>query len=226
MNEKKRNLHISHFIPFFAMMAAAVITVICYTFTAEKREFMDYLAVIGVAMVPLLFPLYTLLFGRTLPPFVCIMICVHMFVSANLGTAFKLYDVFLWWDLFAHGLFGFNACIAAFVIARDFGEIRSMWGGLLLAMFVAMGLAAMWEMMKYICDRITGGDTQRVAESVVAGKSPLADTIEDITITLAGWLVFAVLFLTDNLCAHKIFRKLGLVSPSVREEDADSENRE
>lgn len=41
MNEKKRNLHISHFIPFFAMMAAAVITVICYTFTAEKREFMD-----------------------------------------------------------------------------------------------------------------------------------------------------------------------------------------
>ncbi len=215
MKERFRRLSLRHFIPFFVMTAVAVVTVLLYTFTADTHEALTYVAVIGVVFVTLLFPLYTLVFGRTLPLFVCICVCVHITVSANIGTAFKVYDALPWWDLFAHGLFGFNASVIAVCIFRDFGEVKSPVAGLLLALCVAMALGGFWEIIEYICDRITGGDTQRVAESIAAGKSPLADTIEDMMITLVGWCAYAVFFAVDNLCAHKVFRRLGLPAPAV-----------
>lgn len=217
METIKRKYEFGHvrktqFIPFAVLMVCAGVTTVVYAVCITEQEVMTYLALYASTLVPLLFPLYTFLFKKTLPLVVCVAVCVHIVCACELGTALHFYDRLGWWDLFAHGFFGFNAALTVFALLAQSKNIRVHSAWLLLGAFcVAMAFGAVWEITEYTVDCLMGSDVQRVAESIAAGKSPVADTMEDLIITVIGVAVFALAYVADLLTRGAIFRKLGLM---------------
>lgn len=221
VNKRIGLLKIKHFVPLFATLACSIITVIVYCAVNSEREFVDFAAALGGAFVALVIPLYTLLFKKDLPWFICVLVCVNIVFATDLGTTLKVYDKLLWWDTFVHGIFGFLATSIFFWGLSQSKRITlGPWAILLLSIAVAMAFGALWEVCEYLADLIFDGDTQRVADSIAAGKSPVADTMEDLMITLGGGALFAALFAVDCLCSHKLFRALGLVRRNADGADA------
>lgn len=213
----------TQFIPFAVLMVCAVVTTVVYAVCISEQEVMTYLALYASALVPLLFPLYTFLFKKTIPIAVCVAVCVHIVCACELGTALHFYDRWGWWDLFAHGFFGFNAALTVFALLAQSKNIRVHSAFLLLAAFcVAMAFGAVWEITEYTVDCLTGSDVQRVAESIAAGKSPVADTMEDLIITVIGVAVFALAYVADLFSRGTIFRKLGLTQPALHAANAQT----
>ena len=194
------------------MLACAVGSAVIYGVRSGNRLPAQYLAgALATAAIPLFFPLLWVMFGKKIPVFICINICVHLVCAADLGTVLKFYDMFAWWDLFAHGYFGFNAALITYWFLASNGEVKlKPVYVMLFALSVALALGALWEITEYITDCIFSADSQRVAESIALGKSPVADTMEDLMITVAGVAVLAVLFMADCFTKQKLFRKLGI----------------
>lgn len=212
MKERWKSLRIVQFVPFFAALLCAVATVVVCVTVPRFRENAMLFAVMASSLAPLVFPLYYLFTGKDLPVFVWVSVTLHVVCAADLGTGLHVYDTLPWWDLFCHGYFGFNACLAVFVILVNAKNVRMHFAvAVLLAFCVTMALGALWEITEYITDNIMGTDAQRVAESIAAGKSPLADTMEDLMITVAGCAVFAVWWGIDTLCHRRLFTALRLI---------------
>ena len=145
---------------------------------------------------------------------------VFVFLASDLGSGLYFYDKFTWWDLVMHGAFGFLCCLAVFVLLVRWGGARlNPAGFMVIILMFTLGVAAMWEIWEYAVDSITGGDSQRVAESIAQGKSPLADTMEDIIIALAGCAAFYIALLIDKLCKYRVSKLLCGFSGFVRDEN-------
>lgn len=214
MKERLKNLDIKQFILFFVMLGVAAITAALLFAFNDGVKFIYLLGVFATSLIPLLFPLYYVLFGKKLPLFVCAAVCVHIVCAANAGTAMRVYDRVMWWDLFCHGFFGFNAALIVFAVMADCEGIKiNPVFVMLIALSVALALGVFWEIAEYLFDRLLGSDAQRVAESVALGKSPLADTMEDLMITVAGVAVFVLFFIADKLSRGRMFVRLNILKP-------------
>ena len=133
-----------------------------------------------------------------------IVLAFNIFLSIDLGNAMNFYDLIPIWDLLLHGFFGFVGCVTAAVfLIRWNGDKMTSWGFMLTAAFFTLGFGAVWEIFEYCCDIIMNTDIQRVQESIAAGKSPLADTMEDLIITLAGIAVFFIVAVADKFLKRK-----------------------
>lgn len=160
--------------------------------------------VLGCHALLFLMPLYELIFKKKFPLVLSAIITIHTICSLVCGTMFDFYEKIKWWDLFLHGSFGFYACFVAYYFyilcnaksSKPFLYISYITG-------FSMGLAAMWEILEYSCDRILGTDLQRVGESIMYGKVPVADTMEDLIITLVGVLVFFLVNIIDKKLGSK-----------------------
>lgn len=71
-----------------------------------------------------------------------------------------------------------------------------------------MGFGALWEIFEYLGDTWFDLDSQRVQESIGLGKSPVADTMEDLMITLVGIAVFFIIYIIDKKRNSKLMNSI------------------
>lgn len=71
-----------------------------------------------------------------------------------------------------------------------------------------MGFGALWEIFEYLGDTWFDLDSQRVQESIGFGKSPVADTMEDLMITLVGIAVFFIIYIIDKKKNSKLMNSI------------------
>lgn len=200
----KRN-EIMKWLPAAGSMVLAVITAIIYSFISDEIIVLTYFQIFGSALVPLILPVWGKITKKDFPPALGFLIAFHIFLSIDLGNAMNFYDLIPVWDLLLHGFFGFVGCVTAAVfLIRWNGDKMTSWGFMLTAAFFTLGFGAVWEIFEYCCDIIMNTDIQRVQESIAAGKSPLADTMEDLIITLAGIAVFFITAVADKFLNKRL----------------------
>lgn len=163
----------------------------------------------GAALIPFLFPIYTIISKKRFPillPCICV---VFIFLASDLGSAMGFYDKIHCWDLIMHGIFGFICSLVVFILLLRWNGKKLNPIGFLVIIFVfTMGVAALWEVFEYLADSITGGDAQRILESISLGKSPVADTMEDIMIAMVGCTLFYITLIIDKFLNYKIYSRL------------------
>lgn len=188
-------------------LVAAVFCLIYSLIDGEKNTM--FLQVLGAALLPFLFPVYTLISKKRFPIILPILCAIFVFFACDLGTAMGFYDKIHCWDLIMHGVFGFICSLIVFVFLLRWNGSKLNSAGFMVIIFAfTMGIAALWEVFEYISSCITGEDVQRVLESISLGKSPVADTMEDIMIAMAGSAVFYITLFADKLLNYKIYSKL------------------
>lgn len=203
---KKKN--ISQWIPGITLELISVVSCIIYALTDASNKLV-YLELLGASLAPFLFPVYNMLTKKPLPMILSIITAVFVFLTCNLVIACNFYNKIICWDLLMHGTFGFVCCLILFVMLIRWNGSKLNPVGFMIIIFVfTMGVAALWEVWEYLADSITGGDAQRVMESIAQGKSPVADTMEDIIVSMAGCAIFYITLIIDKFVNHKIYSKL------------------
>ncbi len=186
-------------LPLIVTLVLGAVTLIAYPWIVERVDPIVYAQVTFTASVPALLPLLGRLTGRRFPVAINALIALHMVLASFLGSAMQFYRLVPWWDLFMHGFFGLvgSVVIYAFLLKWN-GRALERRGFLVLIFLSVMGCAALWEIFEYVSDALLGGDAQRVLEALRLGTSPIADTMTDIIITMAGVAAFYILLLIDK----------------------------
>lgn len=179
------------------------IQILCYPLTLQ----LCFIFAGGVTLVLLVLPIEKI-FKFKLPWLLYLIYIVQIFLTMYLGSAYHFYSIFAWWDLFVHGLFGFEACIIAFYLLLHTNKGNfNMIGFLIFTCAFAMGLAALWEITEYLADYLTGSDSQNVINKPIT-DSPVADTMEDLIITLIGVFIFDLSLFIDRHFQYPILKYL------------------
>ena len=181
-------------IPAIGFIAA----VICFAIHSivDCFSFLTMVQSVGSHALLFLIPLYEILFKKKFPLVLTGIITFHIFCCVVLGSVFNFYDLISWWDIYLHGFFGLVISFIAyyfFVICH--GKKTNEF---LMSTYVVgfgMGFGALWEIFEYLGDTWFDLDSQRVQESIGLGKSPVADTMEDLMITLVGIAVFFIIYI-------------------------------
>ncbi|MGN0823789.1 MAG: hypothetical protein ACI4MB_01830 [Candidatus Coproplasma sp.] len=204
-------MKIKKFIKWLPGIISELIAIVfCVVYAAiDGSKFTMYLELLASALLPFAFPVYGLISKKPMPIILSIISSVFVFFASNLGSALGFYDLIYCWDLIMHGAFGFLCSLIIFVLIMQWnGDKLNPIGCLLIIFVFTLGVAALWEVWEYLADTITGGDAQRIEESIAMGKSPVADTMEDIMIAMAGSAIFLITLGLDKLNHYKLFSRL------------------
>lgn len=132
-----------------------------------------------------------------LPPSFHSIMLVFIFLAQYLGEIRKFYQVFWWWDLLLHAIFGSYAVIIALYLMK--GIIRKEQGTseqrftlftILFAFSFSIALGTLWEMFEFTGDYL-------FKSSMVKGG--LEDTSTDLLIKIAGAIITSVMCYYRNL---------------------------
>lgn len=206
---KKEN-NILKWLPTIVSLVLAAGTLIIYSVIYDKRSAQIYLQVAAAAFVPAAFPLIGKITKEDFPIYVGALSAIHIFLANDLGSALGFYSLIPSWDLIMHGFFGFVFSVIIFVfLLRWNGGGMKKHGFLMLIFLSAAGAAALWEIWEFICDMVLNGDAQRVKEAIANGTNPVADTMTDIIITLAGVAIFYLVLTIAKLRGYDIGAKKG-----------------
>lgn len=190
----------------FAIISVIVISIAAMTTTIT---FEWAWAFIGGPILMFLYPLAGKIFKLKLPLSLEIVLCLHIFFAFYLGTGAHLYTIIPFYDLLLHGFFGIIGCIFAYLIlVKTNGTQINTFGFLIFLLVFSMGCAALWEISEFFTDIITGGDCMHVKDAMEAGLNPIADTMEDMIITLIGVLFTYVLFFIDRHFGYRVCKIL------------------
>ena len=192
-------------IPLITFMGSIILVLISVILKYEITALNIALAIL-IPLCPFIFIVYKKITKEEMPLLINVLFCVHITLCVYGGTIFNLYDKIWFYDLILHGYFGFlYSLIVYYFILRQNSNMSSHFS-IIISLFVMLGFASIWECYEYLCDFFTGGDSQKVMESINLGKSPLADTIEDMMIAIAGGVIFIILAYIDYYKNHKILK--------------------
>lgn len=204
-------MKVKHFIQWFPGIISELIAVLfCIIYAAiDGSKGTMYFQLIAAFLLPSIFPIYGLISKNPLPLILSVISTIFVICASGLGSAIGLYDKVYCWDLIMHGIFGFMCSLIIFILMiRWKGSKLSPIGLIIIIFLCTMGVAAIWEVIEYLADRMMGGDSQKVLESIALGKSPVADTMEDIMIAMVGCAVFFVTLLIDKFCNYRLYSHL------------------
>lgn len=197
-----RNNKILKYLPQVITVIAGLIAIILH-FILVKVEIMPLFQVIGSGLVVFIVPKLVFIIDRQRLWFLNMVYALFIILTVDFGSVLGFYDLFLWRDTMMHGFFGFICSISLYIIfLRELGGVKN-WVKYLLTFLATMGCGALWEVFEFSVDNILGNDTQRVAESIALGKTPVYDTMIDMIITIGGFVGFMVL----DLLYRKKFKK-------------------
>jgi hypothetical protein len=187
------------FLPFICSILCALGGLIYYIFRVESVTYFVILEIVLCPFLTLLIPLYNKIRKRNIPFLLNVIVATHIFLAVDLGTACGFYNLFQYYDVIVHGLFGLVGGLFLYTYCVYYLDNQTHKAFILVIVFLCvMGLAGLWEIFEYLCDLVFNGDAQRVQESIALGKSPISDTMEDIMITAVGVLVFYLILLIDK----------------------------
>lgn len=205
----KRESPLIQWLPLIFTAVLAAITLVAYTLAASEKNFVVYLQVPAAALVPAILPVAGALTKKRLPVFLNGLIALHTILACDLGSAMRFYWRFAHWDLLMHGYFGFLAGVTLYVLLLKWdGETLNRFGFFALIFLGTMGCAAVWELFEFTCDRLLGGDAQRIQEALSMGVSPIQDTMTDIVAAAVGLAVFYLGLFADKLCQYPLSKRI------------------
>ena len=147
--------------------------------------------------------------GFKVPNFINYMILIHLVMTVNMGTCLNFYYIISFWDLIAHGYFGFLGSFIILIILFNLDKVNLNRVSLYVAILLSvLGMAALWEIIEFSVDQFFGLDTQKVTESIEKGLSPIYDTMMDIIITIVGFITFFLLFYIDKMLKNRLVNYL------------------
>ena len=158
-----------------------ITSLLVYTVSTPDKDIIIYFQVPLAAAVTSLLPIYEKLSKKTLPKSLNLLVLIQIILSSFLGSALKFYHLVPFWDKIMHASFGVLAAALFYY----------MLSGSPLENFLSvLGAAAVWEIFEFVCDKLFGGDAQRVQTSLKAGINPIDDTMTDIIVTALGFILF------------------------------------
>lgn len=169
-----------------------IITAIVYILSGQRREIYLYI----IAIVSLIFPfIISGIASRRkilLPSSFQIVTLVFIFLAQYLGEIKNFYDIFLWWDLMLHGIFGSYGVVIGLhsiqgIIKKEVGitEERFAFFSVVFACSVTIALGVLWETFEFTGDYI--------AKSNMV-KGGLADTMTDLIVKVVFSVITSVIF--------------------------------
>jgi hypothetical protein len=161
----------------------AIASLLIYTVSNQTRDALIYVQVPLAASATALLPIYEKISKKPLPKTLNFLVLIQIILSSFLGSALKFYHLVPFWDKIMHTSFGVLA-------AALFYHMLSP--KLLLNFLSVMGAASLWEVFEFVCDKLFGGDAQRVYSSLKSGINPVDDTMIDIIVTAIGVFIYFV----------------------------------
>jgi len=196
-------------IPFFVSLILSIVTLIIYLNSDVVRAVV-VVEILACALIPLILPIIEFISKKSFPTILNILIVIHIFLAIDLGTVLGFYKLISWWDLLLHFYFGFIGAVVIFVFMHKWNGLNINKFGLYFMIFLAvMGLAGLWEVWEYICDRLfVGNDAQNIAGSIASGVSVMTDSMTDIMISIPGVFLFYLLLLIDKITKKNLTEKI------------------
>lgn len=189
------------FISLFALLINVVFS--------EKVNVLTCFQILSMPMILFLLQAWSMTKKIHIPKVFSYVLLIHLFLALVLGSGFDFYNKIACWDMILHGYFGFVASLFVFILLLNYnGEKLHPVLFIAILFLTTMGAAGMWEIYEFVMDRVLGGDTQRVQESISLGYTPVYDTMMDMIIAISGILVFYVCLLIDKICNYKISKSL------------------
>ena len=205
-------------IPSVVTAVLAVITCILYTVWGARRGAMGYFQLFGCMLVPALFPLYGLIFKKPLPTVMSAVVAVQVVFANFMGTILDFYIKIPWWDLFMHGSFGFVGGVLAYgLLVRWNGEKLNKFGFYFLILCFVLCLGVLWEIFEYVTDGIFPQNDAQVTKGL-EGRAAVADTMEDLMISVAGVAVFYLCAAVDYIAGTRVLKKSLVDTQKPKEE--------
>lgn len=192
------------YLPTVAIALLNVITLILYATVIEEHAVSDYIVVSLMPLVPLALTFMNRRWKFGIPRYLIILVCLHLILSADAGTAMGLYKLLPWWDLMIHGFFGFLGCAFFYYLYLYFEKQPPKALHYIVFVLLTLSLAGLWEIYEFVADLVLHSDMQSVEDALAQGISPLTDTITDMMIAIAGAVLFyAALFVKKIISKRK-----------------------
>ncbi len=184
------------YLPAIVTALLAVITLILYATVITEHEVSKYLCICFIPAVPFALIFLNRKFTLGIPRYLIMLVCLHLILSVDGGTAMGLYGRLPWWDLMVHGFFGFLGCAFFYYLYFRFEKQPPKPIHMIVFLLLTIALAGIWEMYEFVADLILHSDMQGVEGALAQGISPLTDTMTDMMIAIAGAVLFyAALFI-------------------------------
>lgn len=208
-NGERTMKQLKKYIPLGIDLIITFIAIIVYSCLKLERAPLTYVQILVGPMV--LGAVLLLNHTRTIhiPTIISYLLMIHLVLALILGSAFNFYDLIPAWDMILHGYFGFLCSVLVFCVLLNYnGEQLKGFFIFVLIFFVTMGVAGLWEIYEFTMDSLLGGDAQRVEESILAGHSPVYDTMMDMIIAVVGIILFYLCMLLDKCRSYRLTRYL------------------
>ncbi len=135
------------------------------------------------------------------PTILQVLIVIHAFLGACLGSGLDFFYTISFWDILLHTWSGFLCCLASLWILSVLKEKMGIFGTIVFAVAFSSMIGMCWEIYEFCADSIvTGSNMQKfMTEDGIAfiGRAALADTMEDMICNFVGSIVFAIAYILD-----------------------------
>ncbi len=191
--------------------------------------------------VPAIFPVLGIITKKPFPVALTILSCYLVVVGIYFAKAMNFYGFVPEYDKFLHTGFGLVGSAMVYTLLMRWGGDKLSPAGIAIIVFLGvMGIGSIWEIIEYVCSKITHEDPQRVLgvlEKIAAagsiqeawkqGINPLEDTMWDLIVTVIGSAVFIIFYVIDRVCGGKLCKKLFTVKePAEKVGEAENEAAE
>lgn len=170
-----------------------------------KHEYQQITSALLLLVLSLLSPLAFSIFHIKIDLFSNIVYLIFIFMSLYLGSTYRFYDKYKWWDRIIHFLSGIAFVGFGVAIANNYSDILK-WGILLFSFTFSTTLHVLWEVAEYLSDCKSHGNAQRwqmIHDSTnhqpekAVQPAGLVDTMNDLIccligscLAVVGWWIF------------------------------------
>ncbi|MHB8072738.1 hypothetical protein [Desulfosporosinus fructosivorans] len=153
--------------------------------------------------IPFLITYIANLKNLVLPPSFQSTTVVFVFLAQYMGEIRKFYQIFWWWDLLLHAIFGSYSLIIALYLTKgiirkeqDTTEQRFTLFAIIFAFSFTIALGTLWELFEFIGDYL-------LKSGMVKGG--LVDTSTDLLIKILAAFITGIICYYRNLKKNKSF---------------------
>lgn len=187
---KKQNLVICIIFSILTILNVILHIILASVGVVEGAILVYLFFAVGLILVWLPFAIHKI-FKVDLNIFVIVLYQIFLFVSLILGSAWKFYYFFEYFDIIIHCFSGFLIVVLANNIISQSKTISMgiVWK-MLITFSIAMMIGAIWEIWEFVCDGLLGYDAQHTLSQ--CGRNAIMDTMLDIISDFFGAIIASV----------------------------------
>ena len=154
-------------------------------------SYIDYLFFVGAFLAIWVPVLINKLFKAHLNFVVILCYQIFLFLSIVIGSIWKLYNIFDFYDIIMHFTSGVLIVIIAYSMLLNSKNISAnLFWTMLICFSIAMMAGAVWEIWEFSCDGILGYNAQHTLG--MSGREAIMDTMIDLVSDFAGAIVASI----------------------------------